>query len=135
MKEQNTTLREIAVADLVTETGGFKAKGCRLVQIGCTGTGDAYEINYTFEKGDVFETVRITVHDGDVIPSIAEHFWASFIYENEIHELYGLAIEGMSIDFGGHLYHTAVENPFKNPPEVTKVEKERPAPKPEGGDA
>jgi ech hydrogenase subunit D len=135
MKDQNVTTREIAVADLVKETGAFKTKGCRLLQIGCTGIGDAYEINYTFEKDDAFETVRITVHDGDVIPSIAEHYWASFIYENEIHDLYGLTFAGMSIDFGGHLYHTAIETPFKNPPEVTKVAKETPAPEPKEGDA
>jgi len=135
MKEQNTTLREIAVADLLTETGAFKAKRWRLVQIGCSGIGDAYEINYTFEKDDAYETVRITVHDGDVIPSISEHYWATFVYENEIHDLYGLTVEGMSIDFGGHLYSTAIKNPFKNPPEVTKVEKAKPAPGPEGGEA
>ncbi|HDQ07724.1 MAG TPA: NADH-quinone oxidoreductase subunit C [Methanoculleus sp.] len=135
MKTQNTTLREIAVSDLVTEAGAFKAKRYRLVQIGCTGIGDAYEINYTFDKNYVFETVRITVHDGDVIPSIAEHYWASFVYENEIHDLYGLTVDGMSVDFSGHLIHTATKNPFRNPPEVTKMEKEKPAAEPKEGDA
>ena len=34
------------------------------------------------------------------------------MYENEIHDLYGLTVEGMNVDFGGHFYATKVPFPF-----------------------
>ena len=34
------------------------------------------------------------------------------MYENEIHDLYGLTVTGMNVDFGGHFYATKVPYPF-----------------------
>ena len=39
-------------------------------------------------------------------------FPAAFLYENEIHDLFGIAIEGINHDYNGKLYRTAVEAPF-----------------------
>jgi ech hydrogenase subunit D len=127
MIEQKHTIIEIAVADLLTKTEEYHAKGHRLVQIGCTPLGDCYEINYTFTTSWDFESLRITVNDGDEVPSISGIYWGAFIYENEIHDLFGLTVTDINIDFQGHLIHTRVPTPFKNAPAVTKV--------PKGGDA
>lgn len=48
-EEQTTT--SVALENLLKEVGGLQADGYRLVQIGCTDVGGAYEINYSFDKG------------------------------------------------------------------------------------
>lgn len=117
-EEQITT--EIGMGELLSKVQTYYDAGYRLVQIGCTGLGDHYEINYSFDKDFVFENIRITVCDGDTIPSISGVYWGAFIYENEIHDLYGLTVEGMNIDFAGTLIKTSVSYPFKNPAPETK---------------
>lgn len=48
IKEQTT--RKIAPGDLLREVEALNAGGYRIVQIGCTGMDDVYEINYTLTR-------------------------------------------------------------------------------------
>jgi ech hydrogenase subunit D len=51
-------------------------------------------------------------------------YWNAFIYENEMHDLFGIQVRGMNIDFKGTLIRTAVKHPFGQPPvTVTKGDK------------
>jgi len=51
-------------------------------------------------------------------------YWNSFIYENEMHDLFGIPVRGMNIDFKGTFIRTAVKYPFSQPPvTVTKGDK------------
>lgn len=127
MIEQKHTIIETEVPDLLRKVEEYHKAGHRLVQIGCTNLGDRYEVNYTFTTSWDFESLRLTVDDGDEIPSISGIYWGAFIYENEIHDLFGLSVTGINVDFQGHLFETKIPAPFKNPPNVTKVTK--------GGDA
>ena len=110
--DQQTTI-PISVDELVARTEQLKKEGNRLVQIGCTQLGDEFEINYVFDKDFVLTNLRITVKQDAVIPSVSSVFFGAFVYENEIHDLYGLTVKGMNIDFGGHFYRTSVKTPFK----------------------
>ena len=47
------------------------------------------------------------------ISSITSIFPCAFIYENEMHDLFGVQIKMINIDFEGKLYRTAIETPFK----------------------
>ena len=110
--DQQTTI-PISIDELVARTEQLKKEGNRLVQIGCTQLGDDFEINYVFDKDFVLTNLRITVKQDAVIPSVSSVFFGAFVYENEIHDLYGLTVKGMNIDFGGHFYRTSVKTPFK----------------------
>jgi ech hydrogenase subunit D len=37
------------------------------------------------------------------------------LYENEIHDLFGVPVDGLTIDFKGNFYKTAVKYPFGSP--------------------
>ena len=102
----------IGTGELVSRTEQMKKDGCRLVQIGCTQIGDDFEINYVFDKDFVLTNLRITVRQDTVIPSVSGVYFGAFVYENEIHDLYGITVSGMNIDFGGRFYRTTVKNPF-----------------------
>ena len=102
---------------LQAEVKKFKEDGCRLVQICCTQIADTFEIDYSFDKNFVFTGLRIILDSREtVIPSISEVYWSSFIYENEIHDLYGIKFKGIAVDYKGNFYKTAIKNPFYNAP-------------------
>jgi ech hydrogenase subunit D len=114
----------VEVGKLIGKIEEFRDGGYRLVQINCSKIGDVYEINYSFDKDYVFRNLRITVTADTEIPSISGMYWGAFIYENEMHDLFGIKVRGMNIDFKGHLFTTAVKFPFSTAPSpLTKDEK------------
>jgi len=109
------------VGKLIGGVERFRNEGYRLVQIGCTKVGDLYEINYCFDKDYHLEVLRITIGADTEVPSISGMYWNAFIYENEMHDLFGIQVRGMNIDFKGTLIRTAEKYPFSKPPvTVTK---------------
>jgi ech hydrogenase subunit D len=111
--------QKLVMADqgaLLAKAGEFKAQGWRLVQIGCTRLAEKLELNYSFDKNYEFVNVRVEVPlSGGSVPSISPVYWAAFLYENEIKDLYGLEVTGMVIDYKGNFYRTNIKVPF-NPP-------------------
>lgn len=106
----------------------MKADGCRLVFITCTAAAVGYDLTYTFDKRNELRHYRMTVPDSAVIPSIGASYGGAFVYENEIHDLYGFVFAGMTIDFKGTFIRTSVPFPFRKkempPPTVTIASKE-----------
>ena len=106
------TITPIGVGDVVAKAEEAKKSGHRLVQIGCTKIGDDFEILYVYDKDYALLSYRITVKADVTIPSISGVYWGAFVYENEIHDLYGLTVTGINIDFKGTFYKTAIKHPF-----------------------
>jgi len=106
------------------------AEGYRLVQIGCTTLAGSYELNYSFDKNYRFKNLRFMVTTGEEVPSITAVYHNAFLYENEIHDLFGLTIKNITIDYHGTLYRTAIRTPFSIAncpvPEPPKPKKETP---------
>ena len=117
--------------DLVGMVAQFFAEGYRLVQIGCSTLPTAYELNYSFDKDYQFKNLRITAAPGEEIPSISAVFQNAFLYENEIHDLFGVVVRNINIDYGGTLYRTAIKTPFSTEnvklPEPPKQKAEAPS--------
>ena len=106
----------------------MKAEGRRLVVITSTAAETEYDLTYSFDLNNDLKHYRMTVPEGTVIPSIGASYGGAFVYENEIHDLYGFVFEGMTIDFQGTFIRTTVPFPFKKnetpAPTVTKGSKE-----------
>jgi ech hydrogenase subunit D len=98
--------------DLVGVVAQLFAEGYRLVQIGCSTLQSGYELNYSFDKEYRFKNLRITAVPGEELPSISAVYANAFLYENEIHDLFGVVIKNINIDYGGTLYRTAIKAPF-----------------------
>ena len=123
--------------DLVGVVAQLFAEGFRLVQIGCSTLQNGYEINYSFDKEYRFKNLRITVAPGEEIPSISAVYSNAFLYENEIHDLFGVVVKNINIDYAGTLYRTAVKTPFSvenvklpEPPKQKAEAPSQPAAKP-----
>ena len=98
--------------ELVGMVAHLFAEGYRLVQIGCNTLESGYELNYSFDKGYRFKNLRISAAPGEEVPSISAVFANAFLYENEIHDLFGLSIQDIAIDYHGTLYRTSIKTPF-----------------------
>lgn len=127
-------IRKVEKCDLVGMVAALFAEGYRLVQIGCTTLADGYELTYTVDREYRLQNLRVTVTPTETVPSISVIYPGAFLYENEIHDLFGLVIEHIAIDYGGTLYRTALARPFsvdnvrlpeppkpKAPPEADKT--------------
>ena len=106
---------QVTAETLVEETRKLHAQGHRLVQINATRLGEVLELNYSFDLGRKFVNLRLQQPKGAAkVPSISSIYWCAFAYENEIHDLFGIEVEGNVLDFKGTFYKTAVPQPFVN---------------------
>ncbi len=113
MKREAQEVETIDLSDLLSRVALQKAAGDRLIAISCATVEGTYEITYSFEDRDHrFTHLRIVVPPGATIPSVTPSFWGAFVYENEIHDLYGITVTGINVDYGGHFYTTKVPFAF-----------------------
>jgi ech hydrogenase subunit D len=109
---ESQEIMPVAKNDLVGAVAQLFSEGYRIVQIGCNTLENGYELNYSFDKDYRFINMRVTVQPGEDVPSISVIYPSAFLYENEIHDLFGVPIKNISIDYGGTLYRTAIASPF-----------------------
>ena len=90
-----------------------KAEGWRYVQTLAVNTEKGVDLIYSFMKDGVLDNkvVRDVPRDATV-PSITDLFLEAFVFENEIHDLFGVHIENIAIDFGGNFYQVAAKEPM-----------------------
>lgn len=112
----------IDVVELLPRVKDLRDRGYRLVQIHCVQPSH-WELNYSFDKDYGLVTLKIVTPARPDLPSVSDFFPSAFLYENEIHELFGIEVSGMSIDYKGHLYEGRQAEPFvKKPPEAAPAE-------------
>lgn len=112
-KEPLMDIKEIEKETLLDEVTRSSFDNWRLIQICATKVGEEqYEILYTFGKGYQWKNLRIHLKKGEAVSSITSVYEIAYLYENEIHDLYGIHIDMLNYDFGGKLFRTGVQYPF-----------------------
>ncbi len=117
------------VADLLGKAAQYKKDGYRMVQILCTRVPEGYELTYSFDKDYVMENLRVVVPLEGSVMSVTSQYWYAFVWENEIHDLFGLNVEFIApeVDYGGKFFHLAKPMPWhelanaKQPAAAVKV--------------
>lgn len=104
-----------------------KAAGCRLAHIMCQ-MNNGFELIYCFDNQGATENVYVHPAADQEVESVSDIYAFSFLYENEIKELFGVKYVNMSLDFGGNLYQTSVKRAFN--PENGDAGEAAPAAKP-----
>ena len=116
-------------ADLLGKAAQYKKDGYRMVQILCTRIPEGYELTYSFDKDYVLENLRVVIPlDGSVM-SVTSQYWYAFVWENEIHDLFGLKVEFIApeVDYGGKFFQLVKPMPWhelsnaKQPAAAVKV--------------
>lgn len=103
----------LTVEELPALAAAKKADGWRFVQMLCVNTEDGIDMVYSFMKDDLLENHEIKgVQKGTTVPSITGEFLEAFVFENESHDLFGVEIKDIAIDFGGNFYALAQKEPM-----------------------
>lgn len=119
---QDQSVEIIAVEALVSRVQELRQRKARLVQISATRLPDQFELTYSFELGQALTNLRVHLPAAAPrVPSISSVYWCAFLYENEIHDLFQVQVEGIVVDFKGNLYKTTVPYAFGAPPPSSKA--------------
>ncbi|MDR2716392.1 MAG: NADH-quinone oxidoreductase subunit C, partial [Coriobacteriaceae bacterium] len=109
----NVSFLPLAVKDLPSCARSRKDEGWRLVQMLCVRTEKGTDLIYSFMKDDALENYTIKdVKGGMEIPSISESFLNAFVFENEAHDLFGVQVTDIAIDFAGKFYAVSQSEPM-----------------------
>lgn len=89
-----------------------KMEGWRFSQMCAVTIEDGFELSYTFVKDLEMETLRLLIQKTEPITSITQIYPCAFLQENEAAELFGVIIEGITMDYKHQLYRIDTQTPF-----------------------
>ena len=113
MDRFSQVFNEVPLAEVHDLAARRAEEGWRYVQILAVNTEEGVDLVYSYMKDGHLENFTVkAVQKTDVVPSITDVFLEAFVCENEIHDLYGVAIENIAIDFGGMFYQLAEKAPM-----------------------
>lgn len=124
---QKAIYTTVGIDDLLSHVQALKGVGARFVQMHAERNVDdgSYRLLYTFinvraaqehiAQDGSYAIDNLVVEGIDQyqeIPSISSYYPAVFPFENEAHDLFGLAITDMQIDFKGFFYQVSTAEPM-----------------------
>jgi len=78
-------------------------QNARFVTLTCLDLGDRHEIYYHFDRDYQLTNLRLLLPKGQELPSITSVCPAAVIVENELQDLFGIKVMGLSLDYDGRL--------------------------------
>lgn len=124
---QKAIYTTVGIDELLAHVQALKGVGARFVQMHaerCVDDG-SYRLVYTFinvraaqeqiARDGSYAIENLVVEGIDQyqeIPSISSYYPAVFPFENEAHDLFGLAITDMQVDFNGFFYQVSTAEPM-----------------------
>ena len=111
-----TDASKIAIlpGELLPNVLKMRTEEYRLIQICSTRTKEGFDLVYSFGKEYDMTNLIFSVGEDDEVISISDVFPPAFLYENEIHDLFGINIKMMNVDYKGNLYRLSQKTPYKN---------------------
>jgi len=107
------TIEGITSDALLEKVRALREQNFRLVQISATRLPEQVELTYSFDLDFRLVSLRLLIPGTDSrVPSISSIFGCAILYENEIHDLFNVTVDGLTVDFGGNFYKTSVKFPF-----------------------
>lgn len=124
---QKAIYTTVGIDEVLSHVQALKGTGARFVQMHaerCVDDG-TYRLVYTFinvraaqehiAQDGSYAIENLVVEGIDQyqeIPSISSYYPAVFPFENEAHDLFGLAITDMQVDFNGFFYQVSTAEPM-----------------------
>lgn len=108
--EQNFT--PVELSQLLTKVKDLKAEGYRFGQACATVVDDKIEILYSFDKAYKLINLKLVISQGEEVESITGTYWPAFIYENEMHDLFGVKFKHMELDYQGNFFKVSEPTPW-----------------------
>jgi len=90
---------------LVGEVAKIKLQGYRFMTLTCSQRNeDTFDIFYHFDRELALKNFKLSVTKDVPVPSITPVYFAAFLVENEIQDLFGIIFDGLVIDYRRTLY-------------------------------
>ncbi len=103
----------ITVDSLRTKVAAKRQEGQRLVQMSATRLPEQVELTYSFDRDRQLTNLRLVIPGKEAcLPSISPIYGCAILYENEIHDLFDVRFDGLTVDFKGNFYKSKVKFPF-----------------------
>lgn len=102
----------VEASRLITEVRDLKAAGYRFAQACATMMDNDFEIIYSFDKDHQLKNLRLVVEQDQEVESITGDYWPAFIYENEMHDLFGIKFKHIALDYEGNFFRIAEPTPW-----------------------
>ncbi len=116
MNYEQQQLIDISKDQLVAKVKEMSATGHRLVQICCSMIQSTWELCYSFDKDLKYTNYKFVINSLDEeVPSVSGVYFSALLYENEIHDLFGVKVKDIALDFKGNFYQTRIKTPFSVP--------------------
>ena len=113
MTIQTEPINDMPVPAIISTADEMKGEGYRLAAItAATVEGQQYEVTYSFGLDGNLQHYRVVISPGDVLPSISGIYPGAFVYENEMHDLFGIEVHGLRLDYKGTFIRTHIRYPF-----------------------
>ncbi len=99
-----TDSRTVPSTELPDAARELHAGGWRFVTATCISRSAGWTVLYHFERHERLCHLRVELGQDERMPAIDDAYPGAFLVENEMSELQGLPVSGLSVDYGGRLY-------------------------------
>lgn len=123
-----TAFLPLSIDELIQLVASRKKEGWRFVQLLGVSTDEGVDLQYSFYKDGIIENYTIPgMTKEQRVPSITDYYLAAFVFENETHDLFGVQIDDIAIDFEGSFYALSQPAPMTNLSPAQKEAREKAA--------
>lgn len=112
---QEQSFEESAPENIPETAVRLRNEGYRMVQICAIPATGKNDLVYSFDKDMKLLNLKTSVPFGQSIGSITSTYWSAFVYENEIHDLFGVEFTDSQLDYKGNFFRVSKETPWKGP--------------------
>lgn len=108
---------DISIDDILSVAEHEHEAHSRFVQVLCVNGEEGIDLVYSYQKtgdqGYAVHNYRVHgVKPETHIPSVTKFYLVAFPFENEAHDLFGVQVDDIAIDFKGGFYKVAMDKPM-----------------------
>lgn len=108
---------DISIDDILSVAEREHEAHSRFVQVLCINGEESIDLVYSYQKtadqGYAVHNYRVHgVKPETHIPSVTKFYLVAFPFENEAHDLFGVQVDDIAIDFKGGFYKVAMDKPM-----------------------
>ena len=108
---------DISIDDILSVAEREHEAHSRFVQVFCINGEEGIDLVYSYQKtadqGYAVHNYRVHgVKPETHIPSVTKFYLVAFPFENEAHDLFGVQVDDIAIDFKGGFYKVAMDKPM-----------------------
>lgn len=108
---------DISIHDILSVAEREHEAHSRFVQVLCINGEEGIDLVYSYQKtadrGYAVHNYRVHgVKPETHIPSVTKFYLVAFPFENEAHDLFGVQVDDIAIDFKGGFYKVAMDKPM-----------------------